>query len=93
MVLLLYLTRSVRWQEYQELSHRKAYGKLRNLASDFFRALKSPYLLKRFIKELLDDFKNFAFKDKRLRKKKTTVQQLMDVVGQKKLCVAIYRRP
>jgi Transposase DDE domain len=88
-VLLLYLTMPVRWQEYQELSHRKAYVKLRNMASDFFRALKSPNLLKKVLKELLDDFKNFAFKDKRLRRKKTTVQQLMDAVGQEKLCVAV----
>jgi hypothetical protein len=77
----------VRWQEYQELSHRKAYRKLGNLISNFFRALKSPYLLRRFLKELLDDFRSFAFKDRRLRKKKTTVQKLMDAAGQEKLWI------
>jgi hypothetical protein len=86
-VLLLYLTLPVRWQEYQEISHRKAYKKLSTMALDFFRALKSHYLLTKFLKELLEDFKRFAFKDKRLRKKKTTVQKLMDAVGQKKLCI------
>lgn len=83
---MLYLATPVRWQEYQELSHRKAYEKLRNVALDFFRALKSAHLLKKFLKELLKDFKNFAYKDIRRRTKKTTVRKLMDAVGQEKLC-------
>jgi len=57
------------------------------VAIDWYRALKSPYLMKKFLKELLEDFKHFAFKDRRKRKKKTTVQNLMDIVGQEKLIV------
>lgn len=89
-VLLLYIATPVRWQENQELSYRKAFEKLRNVAIDFFRALKSAYLLKKFVEELLKDIKNFAYKDIRRRKKKTTVQKLMDAVGQEKLCVSIF---
>lgn len=86
-VLLLYLVLPVRWKAYQELSYRKAFKKLSNMAIDCYRALKSPYLMKKFLKELLEDFKHFAFKDRRKKTKKTTVQNLMDAVGQEKLIV------
>jgi len=49
--------------------------------------LKTPYLMKKFLKEMLEDFKTFALKDRRKRKRKTTVQNLMDAVGQEKLIV------
>lgn len=75
----------VRWNVYQELSYRKAFKKLSNVAIEWYRALKSRYLMKKFLNEVLEDFKNFAFKEKRKRNKKTTVQKLMEVVGQEKL--------
>lgn len=84
-VLLLYLVVPVRWDTYQELSYRKAFKKLSSMVMDWYRALNSPYRMKKFLTEMLEDFKNFAFKDKRKRNKKTTVQKLMDVVGQEKL--------
>jgi len=43
--------------------------------------------MKKFLKEMLEDFKTFALKDRRKRKRKTTVQNLMDAVGQEKLIV------
>jgi hypothetical protein len=84
-VLLLYLVIPVRWSAYQELSYRKAFKKLSNMAIEWYRALKSRHLMKKFLNELLEDFKNFAFKEKRKKNKKTTVQKLMEVVGQEKL--------
>lgn len=84
-ILLLYLATPVRWGTYQELSYRKAFKKLSNMAIDWYRALKSPYLMKKFLKEILSDFKQFAFKTGKKIKKKTTVQNLMDAVGQEKL--------
>lgn len=86
-VLLLYLVMPVRWGVYQEISYRKAFKTLRSMAIDGYRALKSPYLMKKFLKELLQDFKDFAFKERRKRKKKTTVQNLMENIGQEKLIV------
>lgn len=85
-VLLLYLAMPVRWETQRELSYRKAFKKLSCVAIDLFQALKSSYLIKKFLKEILEDFKNFAFKDRRKRTKKTTVQNLMDAAGQEKLC-------
>jgi hypothetical protein len=84
-VLLLYIATPVRWGTYQELSFRKAFKKLSNLSIDWYRALKSSYLMEKFLKKILDDFKHFAFKRGKKIKKKTTVQKLMDATGQEKL--------
>jgi hypothetical protein len=84
-VTFLYLCFPVRWQENQELSFYRAYKQLRQRCSDFFTALKSPYRLLKFLKEFLDDLKNFSLKEKPRKKRQATYQKLMDIAGQEVL--------
>jgi hypothetical protein len=84
-VTFLYLCFPVRWQANQELSFYRAYKQLRQRCSDFFTALKSPYRLLKFLKEFLDDLKNFSLKEKPRKKRRATYQKLMDTTGQEVL--------
>lgn len=84
-VLLLYLSASVRWQEKQELSYTKAFNVFRYFALSFFCALTSIYRLKKLIKTLVDRWKNAAMKESNRRKRKATYQLLMAAVGQDSL--------
>lgn len=82
-VTFLYLCFPVRWQKNQELSFYRAYKQLRQQCSDFFKALKSPYRLLQFLKEFLDDLKDFSLKEKPRKKRRTTYQKLMETTSQK----------
>lgn len=84
-IMLMYFCFPERWQENQELSFFKAYSQLRQCSSDFFRALKSVYLLMRFLKDFLGDLKDFALKEKPRKKRRGTYQELMNARGQEVL--------
>lgn len=83
--MLLYLCIPERWQKNQELSFLKAYSQLQQCFSDFFRALKSVYLLTKFLKGFFSDLRDFALKEKPCKRKLATYQKLMDAKGQKVL--------
>ena len=83
--MLLYFCFPLRWQENQEISFQKAYKILKLKALSFFEAIKSPYRLLIFIKELFSDLENFACKDKYRKKRRLTYQKLMDSAGQETL--------
>jgi hypothetical protein len=81
-VILLYLSFPIRWQDTQELSFYKAYKVLKLKASDFFKSLHSRYKLMKFIKGFMNDLIEFALKDKHRKKRRLTYQKVMDTVGQ-----------
>lgn len=84
-VILLFISLPIRWQETQELSWPKAYRYARYRANDFFQALQSPYRLRKFLKAFLDDLKDFALKDRYRKKKPSTYKKLMATTGQEVL--------
>lgn len=84
-VLLLYFCSFRRWTVSSEISFRKGYKLLRLDASDFFRALASPYRLLKFITGFIIDLFEYASKDKHRKKRPLVCQKLMDTVGQEVL--------
>lgn len=84
-VTLLYLCFPMRWQDNQELSFYKAYQLWRLSATDFMRALKSPYRLMTFLKTFFMDLKAFALKDKHRKKRRLAYQTLMNASAQELL--------
>lgn len=84
-VMLLYFCFPFRWKETQEISFQKAYRELKLRALDFFKALASPYQLRKFIKAFVSDILEFAFKDKYRKKRRLAYQKVMDSVGQEVL--------
>ena len=78
----LFLSSQLRWNKTTELSFQKAYKQLKRRALDFFRALASRYRLLKFLKLLIDDLKNFAYKDRYHKKRRLTCQKVMDSAGQ-----------
>ena len=84
-IMLLYLCFPLRWMENMEISYRKAYKELSLRAIDFFRALKSRYLLMKFIKSFFNILKSFAFKDRHRKKRLLTYQMLLQAAGQEVL--------
>lgn len=84
-IMLMYFCFPERWQANQEISFFKAYSQLRQYFSEFFRALKSVYLLKKFLKEFLSDLKDFSLKEKPRKKRQATYQKLMKSANQEVL--------
>lgn len=84
-VMLLYFCFPIRWQANQELSFYKAYKLLKLRASDFHRALKTPYLMVKFLKNFLGELKNYAYKDDFCKRKRLSYQKIMDAAGQEVL--------
>jgi hypothetical protein len=81
-VIFFYITFPVRWQGVQELSFTKAYKQLKQRCSEFFKAITSKYLFKKFLEEFWEDLKGFAMKDKYHKKRRATHQKLMDAANQ-----------
>ena len=81
-IILMYLCFPVRWRKTQGLSLYKAYKAFRLRASDFFKALKSPYRLSLFLNAFLSDLNDFSLKDKCRKKGRLTHQKIMDSAGQ-----------
>lgn len=82
-VMSLYFCFPLRWKENLEISFQKSYRILRLKAANFFKAIKSQYRLTEFLKLLFSDLNDFAFKDKRRKKRRLAYQKLMDSTGQK----------
>jgi len=74
-VMLLYFCFPFRWKEMQEISFQKAYRALKLRALDFFKALTSPYQLRKFIQAFLSDILEFAFKDNYRIKRRLAYQK------------------
>lgn len=83
-VKLLYFCFPIRWQADQnEISFRKAYHALRLRGVEFLHSLKSRYRLMKFLKFFFEDLIEFAIKDKKRNKRRTTYQKIMDSTQQK----------
>lgn len=80
-VLLLYLSGALRWQQAREISWHKAFNYLKSVAIDFNNALISRYRLKQVISRLWCNWKQFAFKDKYRHNRPSTAQLLMMADG------------
>jgi hypothetical protein len=89
-VILLFFSSQLRWDKTTEISFQKAYKQFKSRALDFFRSLSSRYLLLKFIKNLVDDLKSFAYKDRYRRKRRLACQNLLDSTGQVGLRGALY---
>lgn len=84
-VISLYFCFPLRWKANLEISFQKAYRILRLKAANFFKALQSRYRLIEFLKLLFDDLNDFAFKDKKRKKRRLAYQKIMDSTGQEVL--------
>jgi hypothetical protein len=81
-VKFFYLCFPVRWQRNQELSFYKAYKILRQRCLDLLVAIKSSYRFLEFLRDFLNDLKDFSLKDKPRKKRQATYQKIMDSAGQ-----------
>ena len=79
---LLYICSPIRWGKTHELSFYKSFKHFRVQALEFFKALTSTYLMNKFIRAFIGDLNDFAFKDKHRKKRRLTIQQLMDATSQ-----------
>jgi hypothetical protein len=77
-ILLLYFTMPLHWQETQELSYRKAIKDFRERTLEFFKALTSCAQLKKFLRSVRSIWKRFSLKSSYRRTKKTAFQRIME---------------
>lgn len=82
LILLLYFTMPLHWQETQELSYRKAFKDFRDSALEFFKALASCTQLKKFLRSMRDIWKRFSLKPSYRRTKKSAFQRIMEASAQ-----------
>ncbi len=74
--LVLYLTKADILDEKPEISLTKAFKKLKTYGSDFIKALKSEYLLKKLLHNVIEIFSKTALKEHKRKKRRTSFQLL-----------------
>jgi Transposase DDE domain len=79
---LLYICFPIRWGKTHEISFHKAFKQFRAYALDFFKAIKTDYLMAKFIRNFISDLQDFAFKDRHRKNRRLTIQLLMDAKNQ-----------
>lgn len=73
----LYLTKADVLEDKPEISLIKAFKKLKTFGSDFINAMKSEYLLKKFLNNIIDIFSKTALKEHKRRKRRTSLQLIL----------------
>jgi hypothetical protein len=79
LIIFLQLVAPFRWIDNTELSLPKAYNQFQKSAQEFFKAITSPYKIKKYLVSLISDFSFFARKDKKTPKKVSSHQKLIDL--------------
>lgn len=72
--IVLYLTKAEVLEDKPEISLTKAFKKLKTFGVEFINALKSEYLLKNFLNNVLDIFSKTAIKEHKRKKRQTSLE-------------------